>query len=184
MKNSRLMLRVLILFFSFLMVAVLVEPATAKVGQARYDCQSPLWQDTDKHCPSNFIHDNQTGLFWMGTANQTPMNWAEAIDFCIRLSIATSRGDLVYGWRLPSVSQLDGLLNCQEGASTCLPDTFTLFAPYGYWSGTVAAPGEGPSVQAWAVNLSNHAITLLPKVFSGNEPIPKPAALCVLQNGQ
>lgn len=122
----------------------------AKTGQVggfdyRYDEDGDLQMGTAWPEPRFTDHgdgtatDHLTGLMWT-TASRGPAAWSTALDACNNL---TTGG--YADWRLPSVNELESLINYNRSRSAPTlpvdhPFTGILSADgvqYGYWSGTV-----------------------------------------------
>ncbi|OGQ84927.1 MAG: hypothetical protein A2289_01545 [Deltaproteobacteria bacterium RIFOXYA12_FULL_58_15] len=85
------------------------------------------------------VTDNETGLMWQQTDNNTTMSWSMALQYCVNLTLA-SHDD----WRLPNIKELGSLVDpLREN-----PATYSVFTGVNidwYYSGTpsiVSVPGD------------------------------------------
>jgi hypothetical protein len=78
--------------------------------------------------------DNETGLAWQRTPSATPFLWAYGSAHCTDLTIGARRG-----WRLPTVSELQSLVDATRTAPS-LPagHPFTVAINEAYWTSTPA----------------------------------------------
>jgi pimeloyl-ACP methyl ester carboxylesterase len=84
------------------------------------------------------VTDNLTGLMWAKNANlpNGTRTWYQAIDFCNDLNLCGYTD-----WRLPSVNELESLINANEANSATWLNAqgFTNVQAFDYWSSTTFA---------------------------------------------
>ncbi len=93
------------------------------------------------------VRDSQTGLIWAAQDNGSDTDWNGARNYCTRLG---------GGWTLPTVAQLQGLVDATGtlsqscGALNCSVTPLIRLSSYWFWSGE-----SNGSSEAWFVDLVN-----------------------------
>lgn len=91
--------------------------------------------------------DESTGLVWWREPFQGEMGWWEAISACENASL-----DGLNDWRLPSVKELNSLVDLSQGQPTIDASVFPHVQPEPYWSSTYVRDGVD---DAWAVTFGD-----------------------------
>jgi len=93
------------------------------------------------------VTDNLTGLMWVKSPDSTLRTWANALTYANGLSLCGYTD-----WRLPSVNELESLINAEEANTATWLNTqgFSDVQSDGYWSSTTYA---GVTGNVWAVNM-------------------------------
>jgi hypothetical protein len=84
------------------------------------------------------VTDTFTGLMWQQDSAPGTYNWRQALSYCEDLNLADHSD-----WRLPTIKELDSIVNLSRNPSidiTFFPD---LNWPYRYWSSTTDARWSG-----------------------------------------
>ena len=105
--------------------------------------------------------DRETGLVWERTPinSSTPPQWGQARVDCAQRTVGGRKG-----WRLPSVHELQSLLDPFDGAPPAIPDGHPFsFIPAVVWSATTSALA---STDAWVVFPLNAHVTTNAKTAS------------------
>src|ERR1017187_3573842 len=97
------------------------------------------------------VQDTKTGLIWQQTVPSGTYTWADATAYCGSTVVSKSLGGT--GWRLPTIEELQTLVDHTQAApplidSTALPPT----PPPPFWS---SSPGAGSSSLAWIVSFND-----------------------------
>jgi hypothetical protein len=98
------------------------------------------------------VTDNVTGLMWQQVVSTTTYNWAQALAYCPKLTLA-GHSD----WRLPSRIELVSIVDL--GVTSGVPINATYFpsTPVGwFWS---SSPWAGSSRYAWGVGFGDVGYT-------------------------
>jgi hypothetical protein len=110
---------------------------------------------------SETVLDKETGLVWEkspSTTLGTPQTWNNARFTCTGKNVGNRRG-----WRLPSIPELESLIDPSvpaPGPTLPVGHPFTNVRPADYWSATTDA--EFPTL-AWFVFFNNGAVSTTPK---------------------
>lgn len=98
------------------------------------------------------VTDNLTGLMWMGTPNNTPDIWANALTSANSLTLCGFSD-----WRLPNIIELESLVNSEVAnqATFLSAQGFTGVQAYDYWS---SSSYVGNAANAWAVSMSDGGV--------------------------
>jgi chemotaxis protein histidine kinase CheA len=90
----------------------------------------------------NLWADPATGLWWARHDNGSDVNWRQAQSYCASLTLAGHSQ-----WRLPTIEELQGILNPGGRGNNRVRGGLQTAAGYSYWSNT----REG-AAQAWTFN--------------------------------
>jgi hypothetical protein len=97
------------------------------------------------------VLDKETGLVWERSPSPTPQTWSNARFACTALTTGNRKG-----WRLPSVHELESLIDPSQinPINPALPllHPFPTVLPDSHWSATTDAEN---STQAWFVDVLN-----------------------------
>jgi hypothetical protein len=88
------------------------------------------------------VLDTRTGLTWQRTTEATPLSWQDAGQYCQSPDLAGT------GWRLPSMKELQTLLDTAREMPAIDPVAFPA-AMEQYWS---SSPLADSSTDAWSVS--------------------------------
>jgi len=121
-----------------LIVAILAGAGTvARSVAADAPCgQYSIWSD-------GTVHDNYTELVWQRSLAQNGMTWNDAMSFCGSAGQGTLPG---CGWRLPSVNELQTIVDDSTSNPAIDSATFPNTGSGPYWTSSLDGPG-----QAWTV---------------------------------
>ncbi|MBF0538636.1 MAG: DUF1566 domain-containing protein [Nitrospirae bacterium] len=112
------------------------------------------------------VTDRLTGLMWTSNANMAggKVTWQEALDLVASLNRGALKNYGHTDWRLPSVNELESLLNTEHSvAATWLnKQGATGVQPYYYWSSTSYASRAS---FAWVVGMGNGLVFYDDKIF-------------------
>jgi hypothetical protein len=89
------------------------------------------------------VLDTQTGLSWQRTVDGTARSWQDAGRTCQSLDLSGS------GWRLPSMKELQTLLDLSRATPALDPSAFPAAPPQQYWT---SSPLAGSVTDAWFVD--------------------------------
>jgi len=116
-------------------------------NSSRFTCIFP----NDTHPDGAAVRDNETGLVWERSPNNTIRNWNSAISHCAQRSVGGRKG-----WSLPMVEQLASLLDSSNSESPpALPTGHPFMTVPGfatYWSATTSSSDP---VIAWTLVINN-----------------------------
>ena len=119
---------------------VLGMPARASAPAGRYSLNGGT------------VYDTKTKLTWQQTASTTKYAWTNARTLCG--SVGSVLGGS--GWRLPTIKELQTLVDYSNKATMIDPTYFGSASPLGvYWSSTQAV-GASP-LSAWAVGFERES---------------------------
>ena len=99
------------------------------------------------------VQDTKTGLIWQQTVTSTSAayNWAGAKTYCASTAVSTSLGGT--GWRLPTLKELQTIVDYTQATAPIIDSTaFPSTPASGFWS---SSPLAGSSSNAWFVHFSN-----------------------------
>jgi len=99
------------------------------------------------------VQDTKTGLIWQQTVTSTSAtyNWAGAKTYCASTAVSTSLGGT--GWRLPTLKELQTIVDYTQATSPIIDSTaFPSTIAVGFWS---SSPLAGSSSVAWFVYFYN-----------------------------
>ena len=105
------------------------------------ECETPTYTVND----DGTVTSSCCALVWQGTDDGNRYSWAEAQSYCAGLPHV---GDAA--WRLPTVGELEWLLDYCESGSKFNPDAFLNASSGSYWSSTATSP-----TTAWLVGFSD-----------------------------
>jgi hypothetical protein len=124
-----------------LLLCALVVPAGASAPANRYTVNGGT------------VYDTKTKLTWQQTAPATQYSWSDAKAYCASSAVSSTLGGP--GWRLPTIKELQSLIDYKKGSetaaaidSTAFPGTPTSF----FWSSTPLATASGG---AWTVSFQD-----------------------------
>ncbi|RLA40388.1 MAG: hypothetical protein DRR06_17540 [Gammaproteobacteria bacterium] len=103
------------------------------------------------------VTDTETDLIWQQSDNGMARNWQIAIDYCNNLTLAGSSS-----WRLPSLGELEGLLDTSKSPMIDPVFTGTNTSDF-YWSSTTNVDNADA---AWGVSFATGATQYSSKVRS------------------
>lgn len=89
------------------------------------------------------VLDNATGLTWQRVADTTPYSWTDAGAHCRELALEGG------GWRVPSMKELQTLLDVNRPMPTLDPMAFPGASPDDHWT---SSPLAGSTTDAWYVS--------------------------------
>jgi hypothetical protein len=89
------------------------------------------------------VTDRSTGLTWQRDVSATRVTWPEADAACTALELDGA------GWRLPSMHELQSLIDESRAAPAIDPEAFPTTPSEGFWAGTALAGVPG---SAWFVS--------------------------------
>jgi hypothetical protein len=93
------------------------------------------------------VYDTKTKLTWQQTPTTTMYQWNDAIAYCASASVSAALGGT--GWRLPTIKELQTLIDFTQATNPMIDHTaFPGTASGGWWSST---PATASSSEAWAV---------------------------------
>jgi hypothetical protein len=119
----------------------LAEPASAKPSLGRFEVQAN----------AGLVVDTATKLTWERSVTLGSYGWAAAKGYCSGLSLAGG------GWRLPTLSEIEGLVDRRTGNPAIDPTAFPNTPAVAFWSSTVYV---GTPDNAWRVSFDDgHAST-------------------------
>jgi hypothetical protein len=95
------------------------------------------------------VRDTKTGLTWQRKVDPTRRNWAAAKAYCAQLALA---GGAAGSWRLPSMRELQSLVDERRFEPAIDPDAFPDTPPVEFWTGNVVS---GAPDSAWRVTFAN-----------------------------
>ena len=102
------------------------------------------------------VYDSKTKLTWQQTAPTTTYSWADAKTYCASAAVRTALGGT--GWRLPTIKELQSLVDYSQTAAPFIDSQFFPGTPASYfWSATPAA--DYPTY-AWNLNFNNGSPSL------------------------
>ncbi len=101
------------------------------------------------------VADVATGLIWQQDAAAQTQTWADGRTYCAGLGGS---------WRLPSMTELQTLVDDHQSPSTIDPQGFTNTPAEPFWT---SSPVAGGTPYAWAVDFSN-GTTVNPDLTSPN----------------
>ncbi len=93
---------------------------------------------------SGTVYDTKTKLTWQQIAPTTTYTWAAAKTYCQGLGASLGGA----GWRLPTVKELQSILDYTRSAPMIDPGAFPATASSSFWSST---PVMGETSSAWEV---------------------------------
>lgn len=96
------------------------------------------------------VADKGTGLVWQRAADQSTRTWTEASAYCAALPLASG------GWRLPSMKELQTILDPSHQIPTLDPVAFPNAPVEQYWASSSLA---GSTTDAWSVNFRSGAVS-------------------------
>lgn len=96
---------------------------------------------------SGVVTDNATGLHWQQGPGQSG-SWTDAMTFCQQLDLSGT------GWRLPSVKELQTLVDRTRSDPAIEPGSFPDTPSEPFWTST---PVVGDSTSAWDVSFKSGA---------------------------
>ena len=99
------------------------------------------------------VYDAATGLTWQQDVDGNSYPWSEAKAYCSGLSA---------GWRLPSMTELQSIVDDTGSSPTIDPSAFPNPPGTVFWT---SSPVAGDSIYAWGVDFSN-GTTINPDVTS------------------
>ena len=109
------------------------------------------------------VFDNRTKLTWQRTASSTTMIWEDAKTYCASPSLSTALGGS--GWRMPTLKELQSIVDYSQSASPPIdPTAFPATPPTYFWSASLV-PGFDA---AWVVTFSNGFTQAPLKSFLGS----------------
>lgn len=115
---------------------------SAGCGSERFQCVLYVLEGCNPFCTpvAKAVLDRETGLVWERTPSLTAVlaGWANAVSDCTTLSLAGRRG-----WRLPSIEELQSIVDETSGLPPGNP--FTL-PPALYWSSTSDVVSAGSAL--------------------------------------
>jgi hypothetical protein len=132
---------------------------------------NPRFSDND----NGTVTDNLTGLVWLGNANcldtvggvaKDPdghLSWANALTWSNNLADGDcdlTDGSIAGQWRLPTVNELQSLVNARQSTATWLNSQGFTNVQLSYWSSTTCAFA---TIAAWDVSMSSGAVSYLAK---------------------
>jgi hypothetical protein len=94
----------------------------------------------------NTVYDNLTRLTWEGDGGTSLMSFPMALAYCGSLGAADA------GWRLPTVQELQTLVDVRAYMPAIDTSAFPGTAIFYYWTSTVVAAAP---TQHWLVSFSN-----------------------------
>ncbi len=119
-------------------VAVLSAPAAANAPAGRYTTSGGT------------VYDTKTKLTWQQTVPTTTYTWANAQTYCAGAAVSSALGGT--GWRLPTIKELQSLVDDSQAAAPTIDSQFFPGTPPSvFWSLT---PLAGSPSSAWVVNFS------------------------------
>ncbi len=92
------------------------------------------------------VYDSRTTLTWQRAATVNQYSWSSALDYCAALDLANG------GWRLPSMKELETLIDFSRSSPAIDAATFPSSSTDHLWTSSLA-PGN-PSL-AWLVDFSS-----------------------------
>lgn len=126
-----------------------VRGAAPDPAGARYSLQASEGSDV-----SNVVLDHGTRLAWQRAAAPTTRSWDDADQYCRTLTLSGT------GWRLPSMKELQTLLDLGRQAPAIDPAAFPAAPTEQYWS---SSPLAGSTSDAWSVSFRLGAASPLPR---------------------
>jgi hypothetical protein len=90
------------------------------------------------------VYDTKTGLVWQQSPTGGGMTWNAAVNFCNSAANGSLPG---CGWRLPSVKELQSLVDDSRSNPAIEIKAFPIVDSSEYWTSTVAKN----NAQAWTV---------------------------------
>jgi hypothetical protein len=132
----------LVLFVLFMLA--LSPKATANAPSGRYTVSAGT------------VYDTKTKLTWQQVFPTTSYNWADAWSYCASSVVSSALGGS--GWRLPTVKELQTLVDYSQPTTALLMDStaFSGTPTTAFWSAT---PVAGSSSSAWTVAFNYIAYT-------------------------
>lgn len=95
------------------------------------------------------VTDTKTKLIWQQVSPSSPVTWADAKSYCAGVG-ATLGGN---GWRLPTMKELQTLVDASVSAPPAIDVTYFPNAPSsGFWSAT---PSTADSTAVWVLLFSD-----------------------------
>jgi hypothetical protein len=92
------------------------------------------------------VLDTRTGLTWQQASSASTYTWSDAKAHCASLSLNGT------GWRLPSVKELETLVDFTVGSGARIDATFPGTSASYFWS---SSPLAGSATSAWEVSFGN-----------------------------
>ena len=77
------------------------------------------------------VHDNKTKLTWQQALPKEPLAWADARDYCSSLDLNGT------GWRLPSVGELQTIVDESRSNPAIDPKAFPGTPPEYFWTSSI-----------------------------------------------
>jgi hypothetical protein len=98
------------------------------------------------------VYDVKTKLTWQQTVSTTKgYTWADAKTYCSSAAVSSALGGT--GWRLPTVKELQSLVDDSQTTGPTIDSQFFSGTPSNvFWSST---PSASASSSAWSVYFSN-----------------------------
>ena len=130
--------------FRFLAAVAVVVALTASA-----DASAPAgrYVVTSGGTGNGTVYDTKTKLTWQQTVPSTTYTWANAKTYCGSAAVSTSLGGT--GWRLPTLKELQTIVDGSRFAPSIYQGAFLSAAGDNHWSSTPSVPV--PS-SAWAVD--------------------------------
>lgn len=128
--------------------AVLLGALAAFVGVSSHVTAAP-------HChyqiAGGTVLDSETGLLWQQALNNTTYSPAAAASYCSSLGLAGG------GFRLPTIAELQTIVDVGTTDPTIDLEAFPSTPSDGFWTTTPSATGNG---NMWAVNFTDGTANL------------------------
>lgn len=135
----------------FALVLALVPILAVALVPSLGSADAPIGQYTATTTPDATVTDNKTLLVWQRVDDGNTYTWANAKTHCTGLN-AMSFGGFSTGWRLPTIKELQTIVDDEVATGPTIDPVFTGTVADFYWSTTPGA--SAPSV-AWSVNFGD-----------------------------
>jgi hypothetical protein len=109
------------------------------------------------------VLDNGTGRTWQRGVSASTCSWADAKTYCQGLN-SSSFGGLSSGWRLPTVKELQSLLDIRAYNPAIDTTAFPGTASDYFWS---SSPYATPTGYAWVVDFDGGSTTYSDASYTG-----------------
>jgi formylglycine-generating enzyme required for sulfatase activity len=129
-------------------VVAMVLPLVFSVSA---DANAPLGRYTTS---GGTVYDTKTKLTWQQAAPATTYAWADAKTYCASATVSSALGGS--GWRLPTVKELQTLVDYTTTSAPVIDPTFQ--GPAAYFRSS--SPVAGSPANAWGIDFTAGYIAL------------------------